>query len=441
MMIRLCPRACTPGVVLVSVVSLAACDLGDVPLGGDDTDGFSLRDPAPFQHIAAALDGGDSLSVRDLFERGDGLVFSSTPNPATLLSATNALDDTRARAGRAPLSVLSYNVALLDVDLFGFVPYAESPHLPDRRHALPGLIFSSGADVVLLQEVWLDEDVDGFSRRGEALGYRPFVHPREGHNDGLMTFIREDIIAGGSTTDMTFASYASQVGTEYFPGPGIARGWLGVRFEHRDVGTVHAYNTHMQAFPENWLGRAKQARELGIIVRTAVADTDDLLLVGGDFNSGPYYARAEWTAPDGAVADRWLHNAIAYPTLLTYGNLVDAAIMGRPQNDAIADVTLGDTVVNDAGAADEIPGAQEGWCERTPHTTFTATDCNTVYFEQYAGTEYPARLDHVFVNDTDRVLATSSRLVFTEAMAFGDLVAEPSDHYGVWVDLLVSRRE
>lgn len=428
------------GVVLGSVATLSACGLGDVALGGDDTDGFALADPAPLQHIAAALDGGDTLTIRDLFERGDSLTFSSTPNPTTLLSTMNTLDDVRARAGRAPLSVLTYNVALLDVDLFGVIPYAQSPHIPERRHALPGLIFSTGADIVLLQEVWLAEDVDGFSRRAEALGYRPFVQSRDDHNDGLMTFIREDIIAGGSTTEMTFASYGSQVTTEYFPGPGIARGWLGVRFEHRDVGTVHVYNTHMQAFPENWLGRAKQARELGIILRTAVEDTDDLLLVGGDFNSGPYYARAEWTAPDGTVADRWFHNAIAYPTLLTYGNLVDAAIMGRPQFDAIADVTLGDTVVNDAEVADEIPGAEAGWCERTPHTTFTATDCNAVYFEQYAGTESPARLDHVLVNDTDRVIATSSHVVLTEPTSFGDIVSEPSDHFGVRVDLLVSRR-
>jgi endonuclease/exonuclease/phosphatase family metal-dependent hydrolase len=428
------------GLASIASLAVAACDLGDVPLGGDDTDDFPLRDPPPLQHIAAALDGGSDLKVRDLIEKGDSLVFSTAPNPTTLLTSTNTLDDTRARAGRAPVSVLSYNVALLDVDLFGIIPYAESPDLERRRNALPGLIFSTGADIVLLQEVWLEEDVEGFSRRGEALGYRPFVHERSGHNDGLITFIREDVIAGGTTTELTFASYGSQVGTEYFPGPGIARGWLGVRFVHRDVGPLHVYNTHMQAFPENWLGRVKQARELGIILRTAVEGTDDVLVIGGDFNSGPYYARAEWTAPDGAVSDRWFHNAIAYPVLLTYGDLVDAAIMGRPANDAIADVTLGNTVVNTPETALEIPGAEAGWCERTPHTTFTASDCNALYFRQYAGTEYPARLDHVFINDSDRVVVADSRIVFTAPETFGDLVIEPSDHYGVRVDLLISRR-
>ncbi len=151
------------GLASIASLALAACDLGDVPLGRDDTDDFPLRDPAPLQHIAAALDGGVDLKVRDIIEKGESLVFSATPNPSALLTSTNTLDDTRARAGRAPVSVLSYNVALLDVDLFGLIPYAKSPDLERRRDALPGLIFSTGADIVLLQEVWLEQDVEAKS--------------------------------------------------------------------------------------------------------------------------------------------------------------------------------------------------------------------------------------------------------------------------------------
>lgn len=432
----------SPALGLASVLSVlsAGCDLGEIALGGDDTDAFALQDTAAFQHIAAVVEGGDALTIGDIFDKGDGLTFTGTPNPSALLTAQNTLDDTRARAGRAPLSVLSYNVALLDVDLFGLIPYSESPDLERRRRTLPGLIFATGADVVLLQEVWLDEDVETFSRRGEDLGYRPFVHERAGHNDGLITFIREAVIAGGTVTELSFDSYGAQVATEYFPGPQIARGWLGVRFVHPEIGPVHAYNTHMQAFPENWLGRAKQARELGIILRRVAEVAGDFVLVGGDFNSGPYYSKANWTAPGGGVSDRWFHNAIAYPTLLAYGELVDAAIMGRPGNDAIADITLGDSVVNDAATALEIPGTEAGWCERTPNTTFTATDCNSLYFRQYGGTEYPARLDHIFVSDgVGRVVVGKSEIVFTDTVQFGDLVSEPSDHYGVRVDLFVSR--
>jgi endonuclease/exonuclease/phosphatase family metal-dependent hydrolase len=432
---------------LVMVCSLAAAatgaacgdNLGAVALGGDDTDNFVLADTSGFAHIAAALDNSADLTLRDVFEQGDALTFSGAPNPAKLLTDTNALDDNRDRAGRAPLSVLTYNVALLDVDLFNVIPYTESPNIPQRRRVLPALIFETGADVVLLQELWLDEDVEHFSERAALAGYRAIVHDRSGGNDGLMICIREDIIAGGTSVDVDFAPYASQNGTEYWPGPGILRGWMSVRFVHDDIGGVHVFNTHMQAFPENWLGRVKQARELGIQIRTSVEQSGDFAFVGGDFNSGPYYKSASWTSPDASVFDGWYHNTIAYPALLTYGNLVDAAIMGRPAIDAIADITLGDTVVNDSKTALDVPGAVDGWCEQTPHTTFTATDCNSIYFDQYAGTESPARLDHVFVSDVNaRVVVANSQIVFTEPQSFDDVVVEPSDHFGVRVDLLVT---
>jgi endonuclease/exonuclease/phosphatase family metal-dependent hydrolase len=198
----------------------------------------------------------------------------------------------------------------------------------------------------------------------------------------------------------------------------------------------------MQAFAENWLGRVKQSRELGIAMRAAVSSDEtkkDLILAGGDFNAGPYYKNSTWKLPDGSEQDIWLHNAISYPVLLAYGELVDLAIMGRPEDDALADVVLGNTVINDPEKALDVPGAAEDWCASTPHTTFTATDCNSLYFEQYAGTEFPARLDHLFARDPDdRIVVTSSALTFTAKELFDDKEVEPSDHYAVVVEMLVS---
>lgn len=415
--------------------------VGGIPIGKDDADDFKLGGVPVLKHIADALEGGSDLTIGELITRGDDVVFNKAPNPAQLLKDINTLDDERSRAGREPLSVLTWNVALLDAAIFGFIPYVSSPNLDQRRRVLPGLAFETGADVILLQELWVAEDVEAFERRARGAGYVGFSHDRGSGNDGLIVFVRSDVIAGGTTATVDFSPYASQVGTEYFPGPGIARGWMSVNFVHAGIGPVTVFNTHMQAFPENWLGRVKQARELGIEMRAAKEENNSFVLVGGDFNSGPYYKNAEWTSPDASTIDRWFHNAIAWPTLLAYGELVDAAIMGRSAEDAIADVTLGDTVRNDSTKALDIPGAEQGWCERTPATTFTATDCNKLYFQQYAGTEAPARLDHIFVNDEDgRVVVEGSTLMFTDKQEFGDLVVEPSDHYGVRVDMLVTPR-
>jgi endonuclease/exonuclease/phosphatase family metal-dependent hydrolase len=420
----------------------AACDYGPVPLGGDEADDFLIADGAATAHLGAAIHDGDTLTFRQLIERGNDIVFDSTPDPSPLLTATNTLDDTRARAGRRPLSMMTYNVALLDVNIFGVVPYAETPDLDRRRDVIAGLIFDRGVDVVTLQEVWLAEDVEEFTRTAEDAGYRVFVQERTGHNDGLMTFIRKAVILPGTESTFHYEAYGSQSATEYFPGPGIQRGWNSVRFVHRELGPIQVFNTHMQAFAENWLGRVKQARELGIAMRAAVASDEtkrDLVFAGGDFNAGPYYKNSNWKLPDGSEQDFWLHNAISYPVLLAYGELVDLAIMGRPESDALADVVLGNTVINDPDKALDTPGAASDWCASTPNTTFTATDCNSLYFEQYAGTEFPARLDHLFARDPDeRVVVTSSALTFTDKVRFGDKEVEPSDHFAVVVEMLVS---
>ena len=74
-------------------------------------------------------------------------------------------------------------------------------------------------------------------------------------------------------------------------------------------------------------------------------------------------------------------------------------------------------------------------------TTFSASDCNSLYFDQYGGTEYPARLDHIFAHDPDgRIIAAKSELVFVEKQPFGSIEVEQSDHLGVAVELFVSPR-
>lgn len=429
---------------LLSLAVLCACDLGAIGIGGDETDGFKIADSAPTEHLGAALDGGAALTFGQLFEQGEGIAFAGKPDPSALLTATNIVDDERDRTGRAPLSILSYNLALLDAKLLGFIPYAQTPDLDARRKITAGRVFARGVDIVLLQELWLDEDVAEFFSSADEFGYRGFVQDRNGHNDGLGIFIKQSAIAGGTTTEFDFGAYGAQNGQEYFPGPGIKRGWIAVTFTHPEIGRIHAFDTHMQAYPENWLGRMKQAREIGIIMRQVAEAEDnvnDLVVVGGDFNAGPYYKAATWNVPDGSLQDRWFHNTLSYPILLTYADMVDLAIMGRPAADATADVTLGNTVVNDAATALTIPGAQEGWCQRTPVTTFSASDCNSLYFDQYGGTEYPARLDHIFAHDPDgRIIAAKSELVFVEKQPFGSIEVEQSDHLGVAVELFVSPR-
>lgn len=111
------------------------------------------------------------------------------------------------------LSVLTYNVALLDVRPFekrlggasagralsGLLEAQagatlESPDLSARRAVLPEAILRSGKDIIMLQEVWNPEDVERFTRAAEAKGYVALVTPRDQHTDGLMTLLKKDLI-------------------------------------------------------------------------------------------------------------------------------------------------------------------------------------------------------------------------------------------------------
>lgn len=424
---------------IVALVAGTACGPADIfPMGSDEYDDRAVVD-SPASYLLDAL-GEQDVTLGDLVARTrEQFSFTARPDPSALLTATSALDDARDATGTSSLRVLSYNVALLDAPIFWVIPYKRTPTLNERRDVLPELVFATGADVIGLQEVWRREDVDAFLARAETDGYRGFVHERNEGNDGIMVFVRADKIDGEATL-ADHHVYLSQDGLENFPGPGIRRGWMEVAFTHVDVGPVRVFNTHMQAFPENWLGRMQQGRELGIAARTHSSD-DELVIVTGDLNAGPYYTATTWQPPTGAEQTEWFHNAMSYPLLLSYGNLVDAAVMGRPAELAASDVTRGDTVVNNGETSAEIPGAVAGWCDETPNDTFTATDCNRLYFLQYAGTEYPARLDHVHVRDRADLVVSSSRVVFTDEQRFTNVDIEPSDHFGVEVELLLRTAE
>lgn len=399
-----------------AVLLLAAACGPPFPEGASALDAVPFAEVPQLAHVAAAYDGRVE-TMYELATAGGDLVVDDKPDPTVLLEEMNVLDDARPATGGTPLRLLTQNVGLLDAEIFWFFDYRQTPFLDERRGALIDVFLRDDPDVVFLQEVWEAEDVDRFVAGAEDAGYRAIVGERGGRNDGLLLLLKESL---GDVVEQGVQAYEKQDGLEYFPGPGIQRGWQHVVVEHPDLGPLAFFNTHAQAFADQWPNRNHQARELGIAVDRAGAD-GALVFVGGDMNAGPYYANDVWSADYGPL---WFENAIMYPLLLAYGGLVDAALMGRAARHAAADVAQADAFDCDL-----------------PHLTFTGTDCNSLYDQQYGGTEPPARLDHVLTRDPDgRVRATASSLVFTEREGFDGVDTEPSDHYGVLVDVVVDGR-
>lgn len=417
---------------IVALSLLAACADPRKDLGDDPLDATPLTDAPPLAHFASGLP--DGATVGDLLADDEAFTFDAAPNPDPWFTATHGAHQALPALTGTPkvLRVLSYNVGLLS-RRYAIFAKVEVPHIEQRGALQPTFLFEQGYDVLFLQEVWEIEDLEALITAGEAAGYS--VWGGEGnkfHKEvGTVIAVRADWMAGTETRSQ--GQYAAQWKSENFPGPNLKRGWIERSFDLGDTGlTVHLFDTHPTPFASEWATRNLQARELGRIV--AAEPAEDLVLVGGDLNAGWYYADDVWVNGDGDEEAGWWSNGISPGLLAFYGGLADA------KNAAVKneDVPLGDQVPRGGGPdVLESPFGDPAFCTLPP-TTFTATDCNTLYFQNYAGTEYPARLDHVLFRDgSQRVRVIDQKLAFVAPLTFDDGSYELSDHYGVEVTLQI----
>lgn len=412
------------------VWSLLRVNRPTVPVGVGRGDGVRLSDSPPLWHLADAIDGGQELVAADLLRRE--LRFVAAPDPTGWLRDT-CRGNPPPTPDSVPLRVLTWNLALLDVLVAGR-PYRQSPWVRERREGVFARLLSSGADIVLLQELWHAPEIQALGERAPAAGYRLCCPPRR-HVDGLAVLLREEVLAGEPEVEVHAYGHQDRLEALDLPRKDrIHRSWLRVGFVHPALGPLSVFDTHLQAYPHAWKHRLHQSRALGLAVARRPAD--ELVLVGGDLNAGAFYGRQAWRRPGGGIDSAWWHDALSLPALHHYGGLVDLAIRGRPLAEADLEVRLGRALDNDPEAA--LRGGLG--CSEEHLRAYTATDCNRLYHRQYAGTEQPARLDHLLARDpAGRIHVAGSRHRFTERdLDVGGEQVEASDHYGVEVDLAVA---
>jgi hypothetical protein len=405
-------------------------DLGALP-----ADQARVSESEDLAWLEPALEAQDGLTVAELV-RGRKVRWVAPPDPQPRFEAAvqahqalPPLDDP------VRLEILTYNVALLDR------PYAgtrvTSPYIAERRPWLLDHVFETGADIVLLQEVWEWEDAEAFGAAAEARGFAWTAGTPERHGEhGLFLAVRADRIAEGTVPTATETRFEAQRTLEWWPGPGVRRGWLAFTFELASTDrTIHVLDVHATSFPRFARVRDLQARQVGLALE-ALPDPD-IVLLGGDLNAGPYYDRDTWTLPGGRAIDGWWRNALAWGLWQHYGDLTDLVMLAGMADD----VEVGRTVPDLVDADPSIPFGDEGYCQdHLPHRV-TGTDCNHLYFLQYGGTEFPARLDHLMLRDrAGAVRVREAGLVFTDRLDLGaDEPIEPSDHYGVRAVLDIAR--
>jgi endonuclease/exonuclease/phosphatase family metal-dependent hydrolase len=427
---------------LLGAPAALACRDPAPPLGAHKKDQALLAGSRELAHLALALRppgaaiGGligvdpDGPTVLDLLD-GPPPAFTAAPNPQFLLTVDRSLGEQRAAAApsAAPLRALSYNTGLLDRRYIG--GHVAVPHRTSRREALPKAVLNDGWDVILLQEVWEWEDVARFAAAAEAAGYRWWAGEERRHvQHGVMILVKAALVSGPE--ERTEGQFEVQRRIERWPGPNVRRGWLTWTFTHAPTGRrLRVASSHPQAWPQFWRERSLQARQLGLAV--ADAPDDVIVLLGADLNAAPYYPHDQFGEVKGKPVDQWWRNAITYPLIRHYGDLLDVAALAAPAGDVTAMAAL------PAWAPSWTRQALGGACAGVQPGVFSATDCNSLYFASYAGEEYPARLDYLFLRDLQGVVG-----VHGTGHAYVDPVDLPtgrhelSDHYGVWAALSIA---
>jgi endonuclease/exonuclease/phosphatase family metal-dependent hydrolase len=403
-----------------------ACSASSTPsIGSHEADLVDLVDSTPLAHLAEAY--GLSLTVEDLFDRRRQP--TQAPDPTGWQAAI--AEDNASRPpvdGGTPLRVLTLNVAILDRPyLFTRV---QMPWIPERREAQLQRVFADGWDIILLQELFEWEDTQLFVEAASEGGYEAWPGtPKISERHGTAIFVRSHLI--GDTLEQEEVLFDAQRKVERWPGPKIKRGFLTWTFTLAGTSqTLTVVNTHMSAFYDFWHVRDDQARQLGLRIR----EEEGIVVFGGDVNAAPYYAEDHWVDAANKTHEGFFRNATALPLLAHYGEMMEVfSAFGPP-----GDVEAAHLVPTGGGPSfAEQPFGDPSYCETEPaRSVHTATDCNRVYFESYAGDEPPVRIDHIMVRDPmGQVRVDAVGLAYTEILP--EIDVEISDHYGVWADLRI----
>jgi len=344
----------------------------------------------------------------------------SIPAPQEILYSVHPL---RQEARTAELKLLTFNTALLDYKLFGFLSVRSAPDVDARRDAILKSVFLHD-DIVAFQELWSPDEAPKFAAEAQVHGF-DYFNPTKAHaSNGLGLAIRQSLIDSTFPIEHDVVTFPENLPKEYWAAEltsfgslvGIKRGFQSVRFRNHDGVVITVINTHFTAYRENWRMRLAQAQHLASFV---MAVQSDIVIVMGDLNGDIHYASDTFTDPEGKITDQWLPNAYSTPLLTATADLDDWSTLG-----------FGRSFLEDCYSLtleSRDTRCQPTWDHR-----------NTVVKEQYPISNEPmARLDFILGRSNRPIAMPEASLAFTEVI---DLTngkeSQLSDHMGVRVRLV-----
>lgn len=186
------------------------------------------------------------------------------------------------------LKVLSYNTYLLPADNLAMATSDQ------RLYFLPDALARTGADIIILQEVWTDKSKQSLTSAMQAKGYKAYqmesksMVPPFFLGNGLMILAKNNIKPAGSPE---FQAWKDNAGFDNYANKGVLR----VPFDINGIGKVEVYNAHTSFLPwdsdqhdYNYTEKdilLAQIRQLTEWTRTSKAN---LKILGADLNSAPF---------------------------------------------------------------------------------------------------------------------------------------------------------
>jgi len=308
------------------------------------------------------------------------------------------------------LSILTYNVAL--IDLKGPTIRVKSPFKKEREKLLPGHIFSTDHHVIQLQEVFEVSSSKFFTKEAKKYGYEAVTGHREDYTDGLMTFIKKDIMEESSLTTRKDL-YKIQDLDEAFIGKeklASKRGLLEVSFRHKRFGDIHLFNTHNISQGDQAWARVQQMAELGEKVRLKANDKPGMLFITGDLNATPV-AKNNLSPMNTVPHYTGLHLSQTDDLVIQSKNSLDDALSElNPHPDELLQG------VNWKNTVDPVN--------------------NNLYKRDYKEGSVTGRLDHIwgrFEKGNCKVIRGKSEFTKQVTLSGGD--SHLSDHFGVSVSI------
>jgi endonuclease/exonuclease/phosphatase family metal-dependent hydrolase len=189
------------------------------------------------------------------------------------------------------LQIMTFNLGLLSLVLAGRWRIDLVPFARQRLAAVPAALISSGADVILLQEVFAP--VDRAMLQAAVENHFPYHASAETARKWLGSGLL--ILSKHPLSDIVFEPFVDHDLLHRF----YRQGFLMVTVQVPNLGLLKLLNVHLSisaflSHPESAASIACRSREIARLLEVARSYEADI--VGGDFNCGPQNAAANYEA-------------------------------------------------------------------------------------------------------------------------------------------------